>query len=152
MNDTDTLAGRITFLKRAKPFQAFAVRLRNGSRRLIEDPDGLVVTDAWVHYAVPGSDRVIHLGIAEIEAVDLVPVDLLEHRMLETILMLKHREPFVQFQILMNSGDRYLIENPDLLAIGKSELAYYFPKSNRVAFLRSNQIAAVEQLEEKPAA
>ena len=72
--------------------------------------------------------------------------------MLENILALKHREPFVQFQIVLNSGDRYRIEKPDLLAVGKSELAYYFPKGNRVAFLRTNQVAAVEQLEERPAA
>ena len=72
--------------------------------------------------------------------------------MLETIQTLKHREPFVRFQIVMTSGDRFLIENPDLLAIGKSEMAYYFPRSDRIAFLRLNQIAAVEQLEERPAA
>jgi len=72
--------------------------------------------------------------------------------MLENILTLKHRDPFAPFNIVMTGGDRYLIENPDLLAIGKSELAYYFPKSDRVAFLRANQIAAVEQLGERPAA
>jgi hypothetical protein len=72
--------------------------------------------------------------------------------MLEHVKVLKHRDPFIQFQIVMTSGDRYLIENPDLLAIGKSELAFYFPRSNRVAFLRMNQIAAVEQLDERPAA
>lgn len=72
--------------------------------------------------------------------------------MLENIKALKHREPFVKFEIVMTSGDRYQIENPDILAIGKSELAYYFPKSNRVAFLRTNQVAAVEQLEENSAA
>ena len=72
--------------------------------------------------------------------------------MLENILALKHREPFVRFEIVLNSGDRYRIENPDLLAIGKSELAYYFPKSNRVAFLRTNQVVAVEPLAERPIA
>jgi hypothetical protein len=72
--------------------------------------------------------------------------------MLDDIKILKHREPFVQFQIVMAGGDRYLIENPDLLAIGKTELAYYYPRSNRVAFLRLSQIAALEQLDERPAA
>ena len=152
MSDVDTVAERIMALKRSKPFQPFVIVMRNGNRRVIEDPDSLAVTNSWVHYAFPGTDRVIHVGVADIDAVELVPVNVLERRMLATILMLKHREPFVQFQIVMNSGDRYLIENPDLLAVGKSEMAYYFPKSNRVAFLRSNQIAAVEQLEEKPAA
>ncbi|MGD0541672.1 MAG: hypothetical protein ABSB33_09165 [Tepidisphaeraceae bacterium] len=72
--------------------------------------------------------------------------------MIETIKRLKHQEPFLRFEIVMTSGDRYMIENPDLLAIGKSELAYYFPRSDRVAFLRLNQVATVEQLEERPAA
>jgi hypothetical protein len=72
--------------------------------------------------------------------------------MLETLKTLKHREPFARFEIVMTSGDRFLIENPDLLAFGKSELAYYFPKSDRVAFLRLNQIATIEQLEDRPAA
>jgi len=72
--------------------------------------------------------------------------------MLETLKTLKHGEPFARFEIVMTSGDRFLIENPDLLAFGKSELAYYFPKSDRVAFLRLNQIATIEQLEDRPAA
>jgi hypothetical protein len=67
---------------------------------------------------------------------------------LDAIRDLKRRDPFMAFGIILTSGDRYLIENPDLLAIGKTELAYYFPRSDRVAFLRSNQIAAVEQLGE----
>jgi hypothetical protein len=78
--------------------------------------------------------------------------DTTEGRMKETILTLKHRDPFSPFNIVMNSGDRYRVENPDLLAVGKSEMTYYLPRSDRVVFIRTNQVVAVEQLEEKPAA
>ena len=127
----------IATLKRAKPFRSFAIVLVNGDRRVIEDPDQLAVTQTKVYYASTATDRVREMAIRDIAAVDVIPVNPVEAQLLETILALKHREPFVQFQIVMNSGDRYLIENPDLLAIGKSELAYYFPRSNRVAFLRT---------------
>jgi hypothetical protein len=142
----------IAKLKRARPFQPFSIVLRSGEARTIEEPDRLAISKSSVHYASPATDRVFHITSDDIVAVNVIAVNPQECRMLETILTLKHRDPFVQFQIVMNSGDRYLIENPDLLAIGKSELAYYFPRSNRVAFLRTNQVAAVEQLEERPAA
>ena len=141
----------IARLKLAKPFQSFAITLRDGKVHRIEDPYRIAVSETTVHYASP-SDRLVHIKKDDIVAVNVIAVNELERRMLETILTLKHREPFIQFQIVMNSGDRYLIENPDLLAIGKSELAYYFPRSNRVTFIRTNQIVAVEQLEERPAA
>lgn len=142
----------ITALKRAKPFQPFVIVLSNGEKELVEDPDRLAVSVSAVHYASLETGRMHHITAAEVAAVHVVTPDPAEGRMREMILTLKHREPFVQFQIVLNSGDRYLIENPDLLAVGKSELAYYFPRSNRVAFLRANQIVAVEQMEEKPAA
>lgn len=142
----------ILTLKRAKPFQAFEIVLMNGEKSVIEDPDCLAVSDSKIHCVSSERNRVRHINRNDIATVGLITLNSTESRMLETILALKRREPFVQFQIILNSGDRYLIENPDLLAVGKSELAYYFPKSNRVAFLRTNQIIAVEQLEEKPAA
>ena len=75
-----------------------------------------------------------------------------EESSLDTILELKHREPFVPFWIMMNSGDRYLIEDPDALTVGNQQLHYYLPKSDRAVHLRSNQISAVEETEHRPAA
>jgi hypothetical protein len=69
---------------------------------------------------------------------------------LDTIRDLKNREPFVPFRITMTSGDGYLIESADLLALGKSQVIYCLPKSDRVAHLRLNQIATVEEFELKP--
>ena len=70
---------------------------------------------------------------------------------LDTIKHLKRREPFVPFKIVMTSGDRYVIENGDALAIATSQLHYY-PRSGMGIHLRLNQITAVEVDSEKPAA
>jgi hypothetical protein len=51
----------------------------------------------------------------------------------------------------MASGDRYLIENPDALAIAASQLHYY-PRSGMGIHMRLNQITAVEDLDESSAA
>ena len=71
---------------------------------------------------------------------------------LDTIRDLKRREPFIPFHIVMASGDRYLIEDPDALAIAKSQLHYYPPRSSNAVHMRINQISSVEELEERPAA
>jgi hypothetical protein len=70
---------------------------------------------------------------------------------LDTIKHLKRQEPFTPFHIVMASGDRYLIEHPDGLAIATSQLHYY-PRAGIGVHLRINQIAAVEELDERPAA
>lgn len=70
---------------------------------------------------------------------------------LDTIMHLKRREPFAPFRIVMTSGDRYVIENPDALAIATSQLHYY-PRTGMGIHMRLNQIAAVEVESEKPAA
>ena len=69
----------------------------------------------------------------------------------DTIMHLKRQEPFVPFRIVLASGDRYLIENPDALAIATSQLHYY-PRSGMGIHMRLNQIAAVEVENQKPAA
>ena len=70
----------------------------------------------------------------------------------DTVKDLKNKEPFLPFMIVMTSGDRYLIEDPDGLAVGGSQLHYYPPKSDRAVHMRLNQIAAVEQFGEKQSA
>ncbi|HEX4053618.1 MAG TPA: hypothetical protein VHX86_05085 [Tepidisphaeraceae bacterium] len=74
-----------------------------------------------------------------------------EESTLDTILHLKRKEPFSPFRIVMASGDRYVIENPDALAIASTQLHYY-PRSGMGIHMRLNQIAAVEEPGEKPAA
>jgi hypothetical protein len=64
---------------------------------------------------------------------------------LDTIMHLKRREPFAPFEIVMNSGDRYRIDNPDALAVASSQLHYY-PRLGNGVHMRLNQISAVEEL------
>ncbi len=66
---------------------------------------------------------------------------------LQTIRELRLRVPFVPFQIVMTSGQGYTIENSELLAIGRSQLVYCVPHSDRVAHFRLTQIASVHELE-----
>jgi hypothetical protein len=66
----------------------------------------------------------------------------------DAIRRLIHRVPFVSFRIVMTSGDRCLIEDPDALAIGGSQLHYFAPRSDRAIHMRLNQIAAIEDLGE----
>jgi hypothetical protein len=62
-----------------------------------------------------------------------------------TIREFKRREPFQPFRVVMTSGDRYVIEDPDALAIGGDILHYYPPHSSKAVHMRVNQIAAVEE-------
>ena len=69
---------------------------------------------------------------------------------LHSIVHLKRQEPFLPFVIVMASGDRYRIEDPDALAVATSQLHYY-PRSGNGVHMRLNQIVAVEEDGEKPA-
>ena len=70
---------------------------------------------------------------------------------LDTIKHLKRQDPFRPFHIVMSSGDRYRIDNPDALAIAASQLHYY-PRTGMGIHMRLNQIVTVEVESEKPAA
>ena len=63
---------------------------------------------------------------------------------LDTIKQLRRNDPFTPFSIVMASGDRYRIDNPDALAIAASQVHYY-PSSGMGIHLRLSQISAVEE-------
>ncbi len=67
--------------------------------------------------------------------------------MLEQIRELLEREPFQSFRIVLTSGDRFEVTDPHLLAIGESLIFYCYPRSDRLAYLRLNQIAAVDMVQ-----
>lgn len=67
--------------------------------------------------------------------------------MLERLEEMLRKEPFTPFRIIITSGTQYDVSAPLMVGVGKSELAYYFPKSDRLAHIRLNQIAAIETLE-----
>lgn len=64
--------------------------------------------------------------------------------MVETLTDMLHREPFQPFRIVLTSGDRYDIVNPDLVAVGRTQITVYAPRSDRFSVLRLNQLAALE--------
>ena len=67
----------------------------------------------------------------------------------DTIAYLRRQEPFQPFRIVLPSGDRYLIDNPDALAIARSQ-AHYYPSSGMGIHMRLNQITAVEVVSDRP--
>jgi hypothetical protein len=58
-----------------------------------------------------------------------------------------HREPFIPFRLVLTSGLGYDVTNPDLIALGESVLHLLFPRSDRYAILRLNQLASIESIE-----
>jgi hypothetical protein len=54
------------------------------------------------------------------------------------------KEPFVPFRIILTSGSAYDVASPYQIAMGASQLSYYYPRSDKWAVLRSNQIASFE--------
>jgi hypothetical protein len=68
--------------------------------------------------------------------------------MIEDMKELLRKEPFIAFKIVMTSGHSYDVTTPYQVAMGQTQLDYYYPRSDCKAFLRMNQIAAVETLEE----
>ena len=64
--------------------------------------------------------------------------------MLEALRENLDRDPFVPFRIILTNGDQYDVLNPHMVAIGESLAFYCYPRSDRTAWLRLNQIAAFE--------
>ena len=64
--------------------------------------------------------------------------------MLDNLKELLKKDPFTPFRILLTSGSAYEVSSPYQIALGESQLNYYFPKTDRWAILRLNQIASFE--------
>jgi len=57
-------------------------------------------------------------------------------------------DPFVPFRIVVTSGNAYEVSSSYQIAIGNTQFDYYFPKSDRKATIRLNQLVALETLED----
>jgi hypothetical protein len=68
--------------------------------------------------------------------------------MLEALQEVLDREPFVPFRIVLTSGDRYEIQDPHLVSMRQSLINVFYPRSDRFAILRMNQVASLEALEQ----
>jgi hypothetical protein len=71
--------------------------------------------------------------------------------MIDSLKDLIRRTNFKPVRIFTNGGQQYDITHPDNLAFGKSELFYYFPKSDRSVHIPYRNIAAVEERSTKAA-
>lgn len=67
--------------------------------------------------------------------------------MRELINEMLSKDPFAPFRIVLTSGEGFEISNPNLLALGKTQLTIYQPRSDRWARLRLNQVASLAGLE-----
>ena len=67
--------------------------------------------------------------------------------MKERIEEFMRREPFTPFRIIFNNGHHYDVLAPLMLAAGESELTYYYPRSDKIAHARLNQLVSIETLE-----
>ena len=65
----------------------------------------------------------------------------------DAITDLKGREPFVPFDIVLTSGDRYRIQRGENLVEMKTEFFYARPGGDSFVFLRKTEIVAVERPE-----
>ncbi len=64
--------------------------------------------------------------------------------MLEDLKELMQAEPFIPFKIVLTSGSSYTVTSPFQIAIGKTQLDYYYPASDKKTIVRQNQIASFE--------
>jgi len=66
---------------------------------------------------------------------------------IERLEELLRKEPFVPFRVILTNGHSYDVISPLMVAVGRTELSYYFPKSDKLAHLRLNRLTALETLE-----
>lgn len=71
---------------------------------------------------------------------------------LEAVRSMKFRKPFASFWIITSTGDRLLVEDRFQFAIGMTRMHYVYPDAVRAVELTADKIAAVEVVEQKPAA
>ena len=67
--------------------------------------------------------------------------------MLDDLRELLGTEPFAPFRIVVTSGGAYEVNSPYQVAIGQTQFDYYYPRSDRKAVVRLNQIVAFETLD-----
>lgn len=69
--------------------------------------------------------------------------------MIEKLMEMLDSEPFEAFRIIVTSGHTYEVQSPYQVAIGETRIDYFYPRSDKSAILRINQIAAFETLDQQ---
>jgi len=66
---------------------------------------------------------------------------------IETLKEFLNAEPFVPFQITATNGRHYDVKDPMGVAVNRSQVFYCFPKSDRIAHIRIQEIVSLESLQ-----
>ena len=66
---------------------------------------------------------------------------------IETLREFLRADPFVPFQITATNGKHYDVRDPLSVAVNRSQVFYCFPKSERVAHIRIQEIVSLETLQ-----
>lgn len=64
----------------------------------------------------------------------------------DTIREMLRREPFESFRLVTSGGESYVVHNPDLLALLKSEVFIAQPNSDKRTFIPLLHLTAVETM------
>ncbi len=64
----------------------------------------------------------------------------------DTIREMLDREPFEPFRVVTSSGESYVVRDPHLVALLKSEVFIAHPGSDRRTYVRFRLVTAVETL------
>jgi hypothetical protein len=67
--------------------------------------------------------------------------------LIDTLRDMLTADPFVPFQITATNGKHYEVRDPQGVAIGQSQVSYYYPKSDRFAHIRAAEIVSLETLQ-----
>jgi len=63
---------------------------------------------------------------------------------LDTLKEMLKRDPFVPFEITATNGRHYEVTDPQGVAVSRSQVFYCFPKTDRFAHIRAQEIVSIE--------
>ncbi len=66
---------------------------------------------------------------------------------IDTLREMLGADPFVPFQITATNGKHYDVRDPLGVAVNRSYVFYCFPKSDRIAHIRIQEIVTLETLQ-----
>ena len=66
---------------------------------------------------------------------------------IETLRDFLRADPFVPFQITATNGKHYDVRDPLSVAVNRSQIFYCFPKSERIAHIRIQEVVSLETLQ-----
>ena len=67
--------------------------------------------------------------------------------MLEDIRDLLRKQPFEPFRVVTTSGEKYLVENPENVAVSETRVSIFPPHTEKWILIRLNQVASLESVE-----